>query len=542
MAGNQVRIGVGVKDNATKPIKGISDAFHRLQTQGGKGFAIGAGAATTAKAFSLLDSAASGVINVLGDAIKAAMADEESVNRLGTSLRANVAAWNGNTAAIEKNILAAQRLGFDDETLRDSLTVLVGATHDVTRAQEIQAIAMDLARFKGVDLRTASEALIKVEGGHYRALAQLGIKLKEGATQTEALAAVQKIAAGQAEAYANTLSGKVAAAQIKFSEQLEDIGKKALPAVADGLESANNLFDNTAKELNAIDRAFKVFGLVLEGDGDKLAAFNAAGGEAGKRMRYMADAAKDDLVPALTDLAVSTADDTDEMKALRAEFNKTRAAANDLTDRLNVLSGILFDQDILAGDIAQAQQDLQDVLKEGPGSKAPGAWTIWIGKVERAKKVLFDLEYQQKQTDGPAAMQAWLLKQRDALDKADVKARAYLDSLIKANAALLALADSSNRVKDDIYVPPTGGGGSTGGTSGGPGPIQLAHGGPISPNEPYLVGEKGPELIVPTSSGRVIPNSSMGGVTVNLTVQGDLRARSKEDVVSALQRAAAFIR
>jgi hypothetical protein len=36
----------------------------------------------------------------------------------------------------------------------------------------------------------------------------------------------------------------------------------------------------------------------------------------------------------------------------------------------------------------------------------------------------------------------------------------------------------------------------------------------------------------------------MGGTTtiINLTVQGDLRAKSKEDVVSALRRAAAFAR
>ena len=37
--------------------------------------------------------------------------------------------------------------------------------------------------------------------------------------------------------------------------------------------------------------------------------------------------------------------------------------------------------------------------------------------------------------------------------------------------------------------------------------------------------------------------SMLGSTTIiNLTVQGDLRARSKEDVVSALQRAAAFAR
>ena len=139
------------------------------------GLGIGAGIG----AFGAIAAVAGKVTDALGDMTRNAIADEESIVRLAASLRANVPDWNSNTDAIEANILAKQRLGFDDETLRDSLSVLVGATHDVTRAQEIQNIAMDLARFKRIDLKTASEALIKVEGGAYRSLKQLGIKLKE---------------------------------------------------------------------------------------------------------------------------------------------------------------------------------------------------------------------------------------------------------------------------------------------------------------------------------------------------------------------------
>ena len=38
-----------------------------------------------------------------------------------------------------------------------------------------------------------------------------------------------------------------------------------------------------------------------------------------------------------------------------------------------------------------------------------------------------------------------------------------------------------------------------------------ALGGPISAGRPYLVGERGPELVVPNHSGRVIPNNQLGG-------------------------------
>lgn len=43
-----------------------------------------------------------------------------------------------------------------------------------------------------------------------------------------------------------------------------------------------------------------------------------------------------------------------------------------------------------------------------------------------------------------------------------------------------------------------------------------AAGGPVSANTPYLIGEKGPELFVPSGSGTIIPNNKMdntGGVT-----------------------------
>ena len=56
-----------------------------------------------------------------------------------------------------------------------------------------------------------------------------------------------------------------------------------------------------------------------------------------------------------------------------------------------------------------------------------------------------------------------------------------------------------------------------------PGPMWsvpgLAVGGQAKAGKPYMVGERGPELFVPTGSGRVIPNDQLGGagMTVNIT-------------------------
>jgi hypothetical protein len=49
-----------------------------------------------------------------------------------------------------------------------------------------------------------------------------------------------------------------------------------------------------------------------------------------------------------------------------------------------------------------------------------------------------------------------------------------------------------------------------------------ASGGPVTGGSPYIVGEKGPELFVPGSSGNIVPNHAMGGanVVVNVDASG----------------------
>ena len=55
-----------------------------------------------------------------------------------------------------------------------------------------------------------------------------------------------------------------------------------------------------------------------------------------------------------------------------------------------------------------------------------------------------------------------------------------------------------------------------------------ASGGPVSAGRAYLVGEKGPELMVPSGMGRIIPNHELsggGGVVVNIAISGVQDAR-----------------
>ena len=243
MPPNDIRIRASVKDDASRPIKDIHDAVTRLQKRGAEGLITGAAAGATFAAFGLIQSGVAAVTNALGDSVNAAIEEEKSVRRLDAALRANVAGWDGNTAAVERTLAARMRLGFADDEQRASLALLVAATNDVNQALNLQRTAMDLAALKGISLADASQALIRVEGGQYRLLKSLGIELADNATRTDALAAVQRAAEGQAEALANTTGGKLAAAQIRVGESMEKLGTAILPAVAAAAEGVAGAFE-----------------------------------------------------------------------------------------------------------------------------------------------------------------------------------------------------------------------------------------------------------------------------------------------------------
>ena len=99
-----------------------------------------------------------------------------------------------------------------------------------------------------------------------------------------------------------------------------------------------------------------------------------------------------------------------------------------------------------------------------------------------------------------------------------------------------------------------GGGGFLGALLGVTG---RAIGGPITGGKPYMVGERGPELVVPSRNGTVIPNNQLGGgqpVQVVYNFQGGvteadlgralplLVERTKREVVEAVQRGGSVAR
>jgi len=64
-----------------------------------------------------------------------------------------------------------------------------------------------------------------------------------------------------------------------------------------------------------------------------------------------------------------------------------------------------------------------------------------------------------------------------------------------------------------------------------------AGGGPVRAGMPYIVGERGPELIVPKAAGTVLPNGTQLGApapTYQVIVQGDASANTIRLINNAL--------
>lgn len=75
-----------------------------------------------------------------------------------------------------------------------------------------------------------------------------------------------------------------------------------------------------------------------------------------------------------------------------------------------------------------------------------------------------------------------------------------------------------------------------------------ATGGPVSAFQPYIVGERGPEMFVPSQNGTIVPNGAMGNtfnISVNVSAGGGGADRSlipivRDGVLEALQRVGAY--
>lgn len=149
--------------------------------------------------------------------------------------------------SIMKASQSVTRLGFDDEAAATSMAKLYQRTGDVETAMKLNATAMDLARFKNIDLESASKAVGLVLSGNTKVLKELGIQVDDTKTPMEQLGEAQRKLAGQAESYASTSKGQADAMREGFANLKETIGAALLPMLSKLFEAIRPVIEQVSK-------------------------------------------------------------------------------------------------------------------------------------------------------------------------------------------------------------------------------------------------------------------------------------------------------
>ena len=198
-----------------------------------------------------------GAVAGLGAAVKAAAEDQKAQALLADQLRKTTDATSAQIRAMEEFVDVTQRAtGVADDELRPALATLTRATGDLTQAQELLQLGLDISAGSGKSLEGISLALAKATNGNLGAFTKLGIPLDENIIKTKDFAAAQEVLAkqfgGASTVAANTFSGQMSRLRIVIGEAVESIGYAILE---------NDYFqDSMAKFPNAVQAAIDAFG------------------------------------------------------------------------------------------------------------------------------------------------------------------------------------------------------------------------------------------------------------------------------------------
>lgn len=187
------------------------------------------------------------------DAVKAAAEDEVSQAKFRESLKDSAGVTDDFVDSLDDVIEKMQFMsGFSDGQLRDGLGRLTRSTEDVTEAQELLELAMDISRGTGKDLDTVVGNLAKAHDGNTTALERMGVPLDDNITKSgdfkDITDELTRLFGGQASEYADTYQGKLDIVNQRLGELKESAGAKLLDPLGKLLEMVNDVAAGFAGE------------------------------------------------------------------------------------------------------------------------------------------------------------------------------------------------------------------------------------------------------------------------------------------------------
>ena len=277
--------------------------------------------------------------------------------------------------------------------------------------------------------------------------------------------------------------------------------------------------------------------LVLEGvlpsEAKRIAAFN-------KQVALIKNQLDEKILTLETDIAIA--------KALGAQTTQLEEQLNLIKGKRDAVEGeaakgpgeALPDKapkDVIAERVGQLKEELKELTNIG-NIVVKGADSIGAA---------FSTAFQEVVSGSKSAQQALADMFRSVADDflrmaAEIIAKQLimiaLQTLLSALGGAAASSGSSTTPPTTLpgSATQTGSGLNINGVDQGIDLNKAANGGPVKSGNPYIIGERGPELFVPRSNGRIVPNGRFGGggggdvnVVVNVDAKGSNAQGSDKD-------------
>lgn len=185
------------------------------------GAAGGATALAAQQAFAFLKSS-----------FDAAAKSQQVLGQTKVALEATGKSWDQYGRQIEAATKKLARLGFDDEELLQTFSLLQRRTGDVTKALRLNALAADVARGRYISVSQAALLVLKASLGQAGALRRVGIDAKKGSSGIELLTLLTQKYGGAAAAAQGEATASSERLRNSLQNVQETIGSGMLPVVA----------------------------------------------------------------------------------------------------------------------------------------------------------------------------------------------------------------------------------------------------------------------------------------------------------------------
>ncbi len=487
-------------------------------------------------------------VTIGGAAVKMASDFDAAQARMSTAIGnvgQNFDAFKSKIAATDDKL---SNYGFTSTQTESALASLIPATKDTGKALDLMSLAANIARGRHIDLQQATDLLVKVETGHVALLGRLGINIKDNTGKTiDATTAVQRLSdmyGGQAAANADTFSGKTEVLKAKIDDLGVKLGNALIPVLEQLASVVANVIDWFEKHKAIAEALAGVIGTVLVGAmaawvaklvGDVASAISKtidAIGSLVQKMLGISPAAQQtqaDTTAAMTGVQTSmaqteasvTTDSASIETSLRTVGTTAETTAADVSTSGETIDAALMQVGTTAGTMAADVATSAEGIGGSLAIIGTDAGAMSVEMATATTGVEADLEGMVVAADmaevGMGAAFTGMLGPIGLVAAALMAVKPLIDAIGQSGGDPLANARKQ--------IPVQAGG--TGGAIDKPLPVDpktgltypasmraagKASGGPVTMGRSYIVGERGPELFTPGSSGAITPNDAMRAV------------------------------